>query len=148
MKIGNLKLSWLIPVVGIALFAAGVLAGRTYLDLERKTYSGQAFSATLDRLCQSQRLSAALETLHDGDGASAAQQLDLLLCENILIINSELASTNDRERAYVRDIFARIAHQRPKNSDASAGNAQKLNNDRIEAEKILTRACVEITQAN
>jgi len=148
MKTKYIKVHWLIPLLELVLIAVGVVTAAHYLDLDRKMHSDQAFSATLDRLYQVQRLSAALKTLHDGDAGAAAQRLDLLLCDNILIVNSELASANDRERAYVRDAFARIAHLRPRDPDATGGNAQKRYNEQIEAEKILTQATVEITRAN
>ena len=148
MKTKYLKMNWLILLVGMVLVAAGFAAGTTYLDLARKIHSDEVFSATLDRIYQSQRLSAVLKTLHDGDVATAAQRLDLLLCDNILIINSELASADDLKRAYVKDAFRKIARLRPTNAGTTAGATQELNNDQIEAEKILAQACVEITRAN
>ena len=147
MKTKYVSMDRLIPLLGIALVAAGVAAAATYLDLERKAHSGEAFAATLDRLYQSQRLSAALKTMHDGDANAATQRLDLLLCDNILIINSETASANELSRAYVKDIFVRIARLRPKNPDTATGEAQKLDSDQIQAEKILAQACGEIAQA-
>ena len=70
------------------------------------------------------------------------------MCDNILIINSELAAADDATRAYVKDAFMKIARLRPKNLHTTAGDALKPGHDQIEAEKILTRACVEITRAN
>ncbi|MGD0260397.1 MAG: hypothetical protein ABSD29_11305 [Verrucomicrobiota bacterium] len=147
MKTQYIKTDWLIPWLGIALVAAGFAAAATYLDLERKTHSAEAFSGTLDRLYQNQILSAALKTLHDGDVGTAAQRLDLLLCDNILLLNSELASADDRQRAYVKGAFTKVARLRPNNSSTTAGDAQKLNNDRIKAEKILMEACAGNTSA-
>ena len=109
MKTENLKLSWLIPVMGIALFAAGVVAGKTYLDLERMIQSAEFRSATVDHLFQDYQLSVALRTMRDGDPSTAAQRLDRLLCENILRIDSELESADDGTRAYVKNAFASIA---------------------------------------
>jgi hypothetical protein len=148
MKKKYIRIDRLIPWLGIALAAAGFAAAATYLDLDRKVHSGEAYTATLDRLYQAQTLSAALKTLHDGDPGTAAQRLDLLLCDNILNINSELSSADDRQRAYVQDAFTRIARRRPKESNATAGDAQAPGNDRTEAEKILAQACVGITRAN
>ena len=143
MKADFIRISWLIPVLGLALVAAGVMVGATYLGLERQIDSGQAFAATLDRLYQDQKLSVVLKTLHDGDVALAAQRLDILLCENILAVNSEIASADSRQQAYVQDAFVRIAQLRPKNAHTKSA-AQELNNDQIEAERILTEACFAI----
>ena len=148
MKTPYIRIDRLIPWLGIALVAAGFAAAATYLDLERKVHSGEAFAATLDRLYQVQKLNAALKTLRDGDAGTAAQRLDLLLCDNILTLNSELASADDRQRAYVKDAFLTIARLRPKNPDTTTGVAQELNNDQIAAEQILAQACVGITRAN
>ena len=74
MKTRNLKLSWLIPVMGIALLAAGVVAGKTHLDLERKIQSAEFRLATVDHLFQDYQLSVALRTMRDGDPSTAAQR--------------------------------------------------------------------------
>jgi hypothetical protein len=148
MKTRYLKKDWLILLLGLALVAGGFAATTTYLGLERKVSSGEAFSATLDRLYQSQKLSAALKTLHDGDMATAVQRLDLLLCDNILMINSDLALADDLKRAHVKDVFRKIALLRPQNPSTIAGATLEISNDQIEAEKILAQACVEITRAN
>jgi hypothetical protein len=148
MKTKHVRTDWLIPLLGIALVAGGVVAAATYYDLERKIHADEAFATTLDRLFQNQQLSAALKTLHDGDAGTAAQRLDLLLCDNILMLDSELACADERKAAYVKDTFRRIARVRPKNSEIAAGAAQELESDRIEAEKILMQACAGITGAN
>ena len=146
MKANFTKMNWLFPVLGIALVAAGIMAGATYLGLERKIDSGQAFAATLERLYQDQQLSVVLKTLHDGDAALAARRLDILLCENILAINSEIASADSRQQACAQDAFVRIAKMRPKNVYTASG-PQQLNDDQIEAERILTEACFAIKRS-
>jgi hypothetical protein len=148
MKTKYLKTNWLIILLAIVLVAIGSAAATTYLNLQRRIHADEAFAATLDRIYQGQKLSVVLKAMQDGDAGTAAQRLDLLLCENILIINSELASAGDRERAYVKDAFMKIARLRPKNPDTATGGAQELSNDQIEAQKILAQACVEITRAN
>jgi len=148
MKTKYPRINWLILLLGAVLVTAGFAAAATYLDLERKNHSGEAFMATLDRLYQVQRLSAALKTLHDGDAGTAVQRLDLLLCDNILTLNSELASADDRQRACAKDVFTRIARLRPKNSSTTAGGAEELSADQIEVERILAQACSEITRAH
>jgi hypothetical protein len=148
MKTNYIKLNRLIPVLGIALVAAGVMAAATYLGLERKIHSGQAFAATLDRLYQDQQLCSTLRTLHDGDVSAATQRLDLLLCDDILTLNAQLASADDLTRTYVKNAFAHLAVIRPKNAQVSAGAAQGFHEDQMEAEQILALACASDTVAN
>jgi hypothetical protein len=141
MKTRYLKMNWLIPVLGIAVVAGSIVAGTTYLNLERKTQAAEALTATLDRLYQDQMLSAALKTLHAGEAAVAAQRLDLLLCDDILRTNSELASADARTRTFVEDAFRRIALLRPKIAHgAAAGSAQDCTGDQAAAQRILELA--------
>jgi len=148
MKTKYRGIDWLILLLGMGVVAGGFAAATTYLGLERKIHSGEVCAVILDRLYQDQKLSAALKTLHDGDAATAAQRLDLLLCDNILRIHSELASADDRTRAYVKDEFARIARLRPRNSDIPVGAKPERSDDQAEAEKILAQACIETARAN
>jgi len=148
MKTKYIKTGWLTPLLEIALVAGGVVAAATYLDLERKIHSNEAFAVTLDHIYQDQQLSVALKTLHDGDAGAAARRLDLLLCDNILRLNSELASADARKAAYVKNGFMRIARVRPKNPETPAGAARELDTDQIRAEKILRQACAGVTGAN
>ncbi len=143
MKTRYLKTDWLIPLVGIAVVAGSLVAGSTYLDLERQIHADEAFTATVDRLYQDQMLSAALKTIHDGEVNVAARRLDLLLCEHILRTDAELGSADARTRAFVGDAFRRIALVRPKTANgAAAGSAQECNDDQIAAEKVLSGAPV------
>ena len=141
MKIKYLKIDWLIPVLGIAVVAGSLLAGTTYLNLERRIQADEAFTATLDRLFQDQQLSTALKTIHDGEVDVAAKRLDLLLCGHIIRTDSELASADARTRRFVEDGFRRIATLRPKSAQGAAGaSTQECNDDQAAAEKILTIA--------
>jgi hypothetical protein len=139
---------WLVLMAGMALVTACFAGAATYLGLERRMHSSEALSATLDRLYQTQQLSAGLKTLHNGNTEIAAQRLDLLLAENILSLNAGLAHADDRERAAVKDVLARIARQRPMNLNTTASATPEINNDLIEVEKILAQMCVEVTRAN
>ena len=112
----------------------------TFLDLERKIQAEEAYSVTLDRLFHDQKLSAALKLLQQRDLPAASQRLDVLLCGDILAVNSQLESARDTERTFVADTFARIARVRPRNSEITAEASPKLTNDQIEAEKILMAA--------
>jgi hypothetical protein len=148
MKMNYSKMNRLIPLLGIALVAGGVMAAATYLDLERKICAGEAFGATIDRLCADEKLSAVLKTLKEGDVSAAVQRLDLLLCDDILAVNSRLASADNTERAYAQDMFVRIARMRPRNSEITLNAVQELSNDQIEAERILSEACAGTNPAD
>jgi hypothetical protein len=129
--------------VGIAVVAGSVVAGSTYLDLERKTAAEEAFNATLDRLHHDQQVSAALKTIQDGEVDVAAQRLDLLLCQHILRTDSELGSADARTRAYVENAFRRIALLRPKKGGGSSGGSTlECRDDQVAAETILSQALV------
>ena len=141
MKTRYLKIDWLIPVLGIAVVAGSLVAGTTYLNLERKIHANEALTATLDRLYQDHQLSVALKTIHNGEVAAATQRLDLLLCGHILTTNSELASADPRTRTIVEDAFRRIARIRPKSAHTTAaGSTQECNEDQAVAERILELA--------
>lgn len=147
MKTKRINLDRLTPLLGITLVALVVVAGATYLNLEQKIHSAEAFAVTIDHLHQNQALGAVLKTMHDGNAGTAAQQLDILLCDNILRINAELASADDRKAAYVKDCFMALARVRPKNPPSAGGASQELSADQVEAEKILLRACAGVTRA-
>jgi hypothetical protein len=143
IAIRNIKIDWLIPLLGIALVVGGLLAAVSYLDMERKVHSAEALAATLDNLYQDQKLSAVLKTIHEGDVAVAAQQLDLLLCDNILRLNSELASADDRTRTYVEDAFRRMARLRPRIPEAAPSKVvPEPTEDQVAAQRILALAMV------
>jgi hypothetical protein len=139
MKTNYLKMNWLIPTLGIAVVAGTYLAATSYLDLARKTEDEQAFIATVDRLYQAQQLGAALKAIHEGEVNGAAQRLDLLLCNNILRLDSQLAASDARTRALVGLAFRKIAAIRPKiESGPLASSAQEGADAQTAAEKILT----------
>ena len=150
MKTKQLKMNWLIPVLGIAAVAGSLVAVTTYRNLERETQADEALTATLDRLHQDLEISSMLKTIHDGKVEGAAERLDLLLCGNILRTDAELVSADARTRAFVEDAFCRIALLRPKTANGPAGgSAREGNDDRIAAERILSKALtvVHTTQA-
>jgi hypothetical protein len=142
------KTERLILILGIALAAGGVALAAAYINLERRIHSTEAFMVTVDHLYQDQALSQVLKTLHEGNAGMAAQRLDLLLCDDILRLDAELASADAPQAAFVKAYFTRIARIRPSNPPPAAAATQELNNDEIEAEKVLARACGEILRAN
>jgi len=114
MKTKGIKLERLIPCLGIALVACGLMGAATYLNLHRKNQAAEASMATIRRLFQEQQLSVALKRIHDGDVAEAAKGLDLLLCGDILLTNAELPTADPETRTLVQNTFRRIAQARPK----------------------------------
>ena len=141
MNTRYLKLDWLVPSLGIALVAGGIIGTAAYLNVERKIHAGENLAATLDTLAQDQRLSAALRTIHDGDVSAATQRLDLVLCDSILLLNSQLASVDSETRAYVIDSFRKIGSVRPKIAEAPAnGSPCQTSEDQIAAQRILAVA--------
>lgn len=140
MKTTYFKNKWVIPLLGCALGVGGFLAGNAYLEVDRTTQSEQAFRLMLERLQTDHKLTSALRKLHSGDVNAAVQQLDLLLCEDVLQVQAELESADGRRTAYAQHALARIAQQRPRNSTMAAGAETELNNDQAAAERILSEA--------
>ena len=141
MKTTYLKMQWLAPVLGVAVIGGGLMATRTYFELERKVRAHEALTATVERLYQDYKLSTALKSIHDGDVKGAAQRLDVLLCESILQLNDELASADERTRMYVEDVFRRIALARQGiTGGEAAGSGQECTEDQAAAERILRKA--------
>jgi len=137
MKTDSIRINWMMPVVGIVLTACALMAAAPYLGIKRFNHASQDFGATLDRLYQDQKLSAALKEIHKGDVGTAAQRLDMMLCNDIVRVNSQLGSASDAERVFVRGIFARIARVRPNNAETTGGGAYTPTRDQTEAERIL-----------
>jgi hypothetical protein len=140
MKTNHIPIDRLIPWLGIALIAGGLMVAATYLHLERKAHAFEASTATLDRLCQEVQLSAELKRLHEGEVDQAAQDIDLLLCGDILLTNAELASADRETRALVQNTFRRIARVRPKTEGTNAASTQEHVFDQMAAERVLTLA--------
>jgi hypothetical protein len=140
MKMNYIKFDRLIPWLGIALVAGGVIAGATYLNFERKTRSSEASLVTLDRLIHDQQLTAALKRIHKGEVAEAAQSLDLLLCGDILLTNAELPTADPDTRSLVQNAFRTIALARPRTEGTDTGPAREHIVDQVAAERILTLA--------
>jgi hypothetical protein len=145
MKTQYLKMNWLIPVLGMVVVADSLVAGSTYLKLERRINSEEALTATLDRLYQDQRISSVLKSMHngelDGELELAMQRLDLLLCGSILKTDAEMDSADVRTRIFAEDAFRRIALLRPMNPhSAVAGSAQDCCDDQSAAQRILELA--------
>jgi hypothetical protein len=131
MKTSYFNKNWVIPLLGIAVAVGGITARTTYLGLERQTRSADVLQNMLDHLHQDQKLSLALKKIHDGDVTAAARQLDVLLCDDIIRLNSDLEWADGHTKTCVEDVFRRIARVRPptpeKSSDSIAtGEADAL----------------------
>ena len=138
MKTSCWKKDWLSLLVGTVVIAGTVVAATAYFGIERRIRAEEAFTATLDRLSADQELSLALKEIHEGKANAAAERMDLLLCDHILLTDSELASASARKRSYVELAFQRIARLRPKTGGpAPAHSARECDNDQAAAERIL-----------
>jgi hypothetical protein len=141
-----MKMQWLAPVLGVVVIGGGLLAAKSYVELERNVRAHEALTATLERLYQDHKLSTALKSMHAGDVQGAARRLDALLCESILRLNEELASADARTRIYVQDTFRRIALAWPGNAGGEGGGTgEERTEDQAAAERILRKA-LESTQ--
>jgi hypothetical protein len=140
MKNAYLKIRWLVPVLGIALVAGSLIGAATYVELERKTRDAETSIARTLRLRHDLELCAVLRTLRQGNVNAAARQLDLLLCSDIVTIDSQLASADADDRAFIKNAFGRLALVRPQSVEVLADVTQELRSDQIEAEHILVRA--------
>jgi hypothetical protein len=140
MRMTNIMAGRLIPWLGIAVVAGGVAAVATYLNVEQKTQSSEAFVAIMDRLIQEQHLCSAVKRIHDGDVAGAAQGLDLLLCGDILLTSAELESADPQTRALAQKVFRRLALARPRTEATVAASNGEHFNDQLAAERILMMA--------
>ena len=148
MKTRYIRMKRLIPLLGIMLVAAGVVWVATYLDIERKIHADEALTAKLTRLYYDQTVSAMLKRIQEGDVTGAVHRLDQMLCDDILELNSQMASVDNRQRSYTQNAFVRIAHTRPRNAVITAGTSLELYPDQIEAEKILVLADAGNTPVN
>jgi hypothetical protein len=141
MNTRYVKTDWLVPLVGMTVVAAVIVAGKTYFGFEQQAEAADAISARFERMSQNHQLSVVLKAIHDGEVQAAAQRLDLLLCGGILRINDELATADTETRAYVEDAFRRIAVVRPKIEPGGVtGSGRASGTDQMAAERILAKA--------
>jgi hypothetical protein len=127
-----------IPMLGLAVAIGAMVVRSNYLRLEQETRSADALQVMMDHLYQDQNLSLALRQIHDGDVAAAAQQLDVLLCDDIVRLNSDLEDADDHTRACVGDVFRRIGRVRPAISEpAASGVASGATVTQTSAQRIL-----------
>jgi hypothetical protein len=133
--------SWVIPLLGIAV-AVGVWMARThYLRLEQQARSAEVLQGMMDRLYHDQHLGVALKRLHEGDVDVAVQRLDVLLCDDILRLNSELEGADENAKRCVGEVFRRIARVRPVTSEpANSGTASGWAYTQTAAQRILSLA--------
>jgi hypothetical protein len=144
MKDKNINSKWLIPGLGIALVAGGLMGAASHSKLEQEAHSGEACRWALERLRFDAGVCRGLRTLYEGDVNSAAQQLDRFLCEDILRLNSELASLEGVDRAFMKNAFARFSIVRPTCAALQARTSQQPNDDEVKAERLLAEAARQV----
>jgi hypothetical protein len=140
MKNNSINVKWLIPALGIGLIGGGFLGATTHSKLERLHRSGEAEYAALGRLTFDASLCQVLRMLHEGNVPPAAQRLDVLLCDDILALNSELAPLEGADRGFVSNTFRRLSLVRPTCATLLAETGQQPTDDQMRAETILAQA--------
>src|SRR5512140_612515 len=106
MKTSYIRMKRLIPLVGVVLAVAGISAAATYINIERDISADQALTAQFHRLYYDHTVSTVLRKMQEGDALGAKRRLDLMLCDDILEINANLASADDRQKSYTQHMFA------------------------------------------
>ena len=134
-------MDWLVIALATGLVSTILIGAGAYLRLERKMQATVALTATVDKLYRDRTLSLALRRIHEGDVATASQQLDILLCDDILLLNSELESADEHTRTLVGDSFRRIGRVRPNTQAQTAFGTNSIpTTDQLVAEQILSLA--------
>lgn len=138
MKTHYVKKDWLVPIMGVAVLAGCMMAAAAYQRVQREAKAAEALAHTVEHLYQDQNICMALRKIHEGDVAAAAQQLDVLVCDDILHLHADLASADDVTRTYVGDGLRRMGSVRPKTPEASSSGAvSQTTFDQAEAQRIL-----------
>jgi hypothetical protein len=141
MKTTSFGRNWVIPLLGIAVVAGAVIVRANYLRLEQETWSADALQATIDRLYHDQNLSVALKKLHEGDVDGAVKRLDVVLCDDIVRLDSELEDADQHTRTCVGEGLRRIAHVRPVSPQAAqSGTVPGWVDTQTAAQRILSLA--------
>jgi hypothetical protein len=148
MKTTWFKSSWVIPLLGIAVAVGAMLVRINYLRLEQEARSADVLQAMMDRLYHDQHLSVALKELHNGEVDAAVQRLDVVLCDDIIRLNSELEGADEHTKACVGEVFQRIARVRPANpAPANSGTAPGWADTQAAAQRILALAMANAPRA-
>jgi hypothetical protein len=141
MNLKGFKMKWLVASLTIAVISGGYPVARGHLKTQSRIHSEETLCAILDRLAQDQKLNTILKLIQAGGVEEAAQRLNFLLCENIVSVNSQLASTDNRARSFAQSAFCRMAQYRPKPSPVTGvASVRERSCEEIEAQKILALA--------
>ncbi len=140
MKSSGIRINWAIPVIGIAIIAAGVMAAASHLDYQRKVRLSEASRETLDHLFKAVQLSRTLKAIHEGDVREVARRVEAALCEEIVAVNSRLPAASEGDRTIIKSTFARLEALRPETAELFSGVSEELPTAEIEANRILAEA--------
>jgi hypothetical protein len=144
MKTNNWRVECLVAVLGVGVVVAVLIGVRSYVRVEREARATEALTATLDQLYHDQSLSLAIRRIHEGDAAGASRQMDLLLCDDILLLKAQLGSADERTRTLVADGFRRIGRVRPRTEPAvSTAAGYEGSEDQVAAQRILELATTD-----
>ncbi len=138
------KLKWVGLLLAIALAAGGYLGYGAYAEHQKLLRSEETFSLVLDHLGMDQQISVVLKEMEAGYVKQAAESLRVLLCRDIVSLNSRLASANDRARSAAQSTFSKMAQFQPKPPPETTGTSVRERlPEEIEAQKILALALAE-----
>jgi hypothetical protein len=144
----TISISRPVTILGIALLAGGLIGAAIHSQLEQETHSGEAYCAALGRLRLDQGLCCVLRRLREGDVNSATQQLDRLLCSDVFALDSELASVDAADRAFIKRAFARLTLVGPSSAAPRGRAGQESYDDEAEGEETLAQAAGGFTPIN
>jgi hypothetical protein len=147
MKTNHIKLERWAAWAAIAVTVCGLMGATAYVGGEQETHPEMS-NATMLRLCQDLRVASVLRKLHAGEVKPAMRELDLLLCDDVIGINSLLGSAKREDRALIKGAFRSIGLIRPPSAALMAGTGQDLLADQIQAATILERAANGMASGN
>jgi hypothetical protein len=141
MKTTCVKMRRLATALVVVVIGGGLVAAATYYEVERKIRAQEAFTKTVQALCQEQKLNMALQSVRGGDVERAAWLLDSLLCGSICRLNSDLASADAETQTFVAETRQRMAlGLRGMAGGEAAGSGKQRREDPAAADRTLRGA--------
>lgn len=110
MKI--VKVNWLIPLLGVVLVGGGYKAARSFVGFNQTLVEESRFEETIDRMLENERLFLIQAQFQSGGCPNAAGCVAEGLSESVTLLESELASPEERTRTVVARFLEHLAHMR------------------------------------
>jgi hypothetical protein len=137
----SINIHRLIPILGIAFVAGGLLGAAIYEKLEQASRSNEAGYAALGRLNLDAGLCQALRTLHQGDVSAAARRLDPL-CNSGWCCKALTSARNGRRQMCCQGItLAEALVSKPRRLRSYTADRRR-SSDRSRAARHLAREWV------